>query len=123
MTETRDGGDHSAPGPRVAPSAPVAGSGHLYQITEHACRHCMGRILRCDDVFRCADCGAEAKADHRRPVHSAAVCCCGLKEPVGSAVKQTFRCVANPNRTPENPAEITVAFGSLPTLPPGAAPQ
>ena len=92
-----------------------------WTVIDHVCRHCMGRILERGNDLRCADCGARATQVHLpRLVPSQPLCCCGLKEPVGSTVKQNFRCVPNPHKSAENRAEIVVSFGGLPASAEGA---
>jgi hypothetical protein len=78
----------------------------LYQLTQHVCRICFGRILSRvgaegapgKRIFRCADCGAE-KDGH----HASVVCVCGVKL---NARNAAIRCVPNEHRRPEFPFEI-----------------
>ncbi len=71
-----------------------------WEITDHACRHCFGRILRCsdDDRYRCSECGAEAFGTHE------ALCWCGVE--VGG--ERTFECLRNPAKSEQVPQEIIV---------------
>ncbi len=50
-------------------------------------------------VYRCATCGTEATA-----ARASAICCCGIKMRTGR--NAGIRCMPNPERTPEVPAEI-----------------
>ncbi len=86
-----------------------------WEITDHACRVCLGRVLmrRTFDgkrVYRCACCGIE------REGHSAAsVCCCGIKLRQGHGQMDSgIRCVPNPERTPENMAQIVAVQVNAP---------
>lgn len=76
-------------------------------ITDHVCRCCFGRVLMRETferkrVYRCSNCGLEQEGRTE-----AAVCCCGIKLKTG--VDAGIRCSANPDRSPEFPAEITAA--------------
>lgn len=80
-----------------------------WRLTDHVCRVCFGRVLerKGDDgstIVRCANCGVEA---HGQPK---AICCCGVKTKKGRLAG--LRCMRNPEPTPEQPAELIVAFGS-----------
>ena len=78
---------------------------HQWELTDHVCRVCFGRILRrkTDDgerlVYRCANCGTESEG-RRETV----LCCCGIKLKTGTDAG--IRCVVNDNRSPECPSEI-----------------
>jgi hypothetical protein len=78
----------------------------MWDLTDHACRHCHGRLLSGVDtlglpVFRCAQCGAmHAQPDEKskaklgplaRTVEE--LCCCGMR--VGA--RQTMRCERLPS--------------------------
>ncbi|RMD61672.1 hypothetical protein D6833_07935 [Candidatus Parcubacteria bacterium] len=71
-----------------------------WEITDHACRYCFGRVLRSTDdgIFRCAECGKEAEETHER------LCWCGAE--VGG--ERAFKCMRNPNRTAKTPQEVIV---------------
>lgn len=78
----------------------------LWELTEHCCRVCFGRILRSaapgDDGlrrWRCACCGAEA-------LHHAvtSVCACGMRQRTGRDMG--LRCQRNQEPRPEMPSEI-----------------
>jgi hypothetical protein len=58
-----------------------------WTIVDHACRHCFGRVLERDGVFRCADCAAETNGG------AAGICGCGI---VTEGGRKLFRCAANP---------------------------
>lgn len=78
-----------------------------WEITDHLCSGCMGRVLmRSRDgqvEVRCSNCGGTGEG---RP---GAICWCGYRLKAGSSA-QRFQCVAVPaeNRTPEMPGEIEV---------------
>lgn len=76
----------------------------LYEMTDHLCRHCRGRILHDGDtLYRCAECGASVDGDDHE-----ALCCCGLVLADGRDAR--FRCVVVPveQRTPAVPFEVGV---------------
>ena len=84
----------------------------LWELTDHACRICGGRVLARVDksglrIARCADCGATAEdKDHRiRAIHG--VCACGAKQRSGKDAGH--RCVRNPHIRPEMPMAIVIA--------------
>lgn len=83
-----------------------------WQFAPHCCRACLGRVMQCQDIFRCADCGAEASGK------SEAICGCGLLPgPLAARmghVGGTVRCGPNPRRGPASPAEIVILFGDAP---------
>jgi len=73
-----------------------------WEVTDHVCRTCWGRILKRpgqdgEAELRCANCGASAHGKED------ALCCCGI-EVDG---KHPFECVANPDQSIA-PAEIAV---------------
>lgn len=75
-----------------------------WEFTDHACKHCMGRVLRRVNpggvvVVRCAECGASATGEHE------ALCWCGVE------VRQhgnIFECYRNPEVSLGVPQEILV---------------
>lgn len=82
----------------------------MWELTDHVCRVCLGRVLRRKVpggwVNRCADCGAEMAGKVEN------LCACGAKLKTGK--NAGFRCRANPDgSTPESPAEIVVMFVGL----------
>jgi hypothetical protein len=70
-----------------------------WNITNHVCAACLGRVLSSDDgmTCRCSNCGLEK-------TRIKDLCCCGMR--LKSNRDAGIRCVTNPNRTPEMPAEI-----------------
>lgn len=82
-----------------------AKTAHQWELTDHCCRACFGRVLRreADDgerlVYRCANCGAEAEG--RR---ESVLCCCGIKLKTGADAG--IRCVVNNAPSPECPSQI-----------------
>lgn len=72
-------------------------------LSDHICRHCLGRLVWRRQgrrvVVRCAKCGAEAEGGPD------ALCCCG-REVQGFG--RMFECVRNPEKSPEFPAEIVM---------------
>lgn len=84
-----------------------------WEITDHVCRRCMGRVLKQIDTegaerHRCSNCGAENIG------YVDEVCCCGMKtrEVVkgGEIVQMSrpvgLRCAVNPAPTPQYPSEV-----------------
>ena len=76
-----------------------------WEFTDHACRHCMGRVLRrtFDDGSPaencCAECGQTALGDEH------ALCWCGVEvKPHG----HVFECFRNPTPSVTNPQQILV---------------
>ena len=82
----------------------------LWSITQHACRVCLGRVLmrktfEGKKVYRCACCGIEREA-----ASPASICACGIRMRQGHGPMDLgVRCLPNPDRTPENMAEIVAA--------------
>ncbi len=75
-----------------------------WELTDHACRHCFGRVLkreRQDGVVevRCAECGKKVLGDH------AAICCCGAD---CGAMGRALECIRNPQVNEANPQEVMV---------------
>jgi hypothetical protein len=94
-----------------------------WRLTDHVCRVCFGRVLERMQtnpdgvmrIVRCANCGTE--------IYNAAVkelCCCGLKTSTGKDAG--LRCRRNEAPTPEQPAELAVAFGEPQTVPQNVRP-
>jgi len=79
---------------------------HSWEIVDHVCRVCLGRVLRrVDDEggihVVCSNCGLEGTGSHR------AICACGID---GRASKEgKLQCAANPNPNPVFPAQIIVS--------------
>jgi hypothetical protein len=78
-----------------------------WEITDHVCRLCFGRLLRRLDsdgkpLIRCADCGTSVKG----PVE--ALCACGAKLRNGRLAG--LRCAPNSASTIEQPAQIVVVY-------------
>lgn len=79
---------------------------------DHACRHCLGRLLqRRDDAegarstYECGTCGVTCKGEAR------GICGCGIMpKPVRDLGGPRFFCTANPARSVTSPAAITIAF-------------
>ena len=75
-----------------------------WEITDHVCRVCLGRILSRQQseggCVRCADCGLE------RTGRTPSLCACGTK--LRSGKNAGFRCAPNPEVTPEMPVQIVV---------------
>lgn len=72
-----------------------------WNLTQHCCATCLGRVVERSGIYRCATCGREA-----REVRD--VCCCGLKRADGQSLG--FRCEVNPDKSPRMPAEIVAMF-------------
>jgi len=88
----------------LLPARAIVASRPKWEVSDHACRCCFGRILvrtRRDKVVeaRCAECDA-----HRfGPVDK--LCCCGVE--VG-ALGRALECVPNPEVSVEAPQKIMV---------------
>lgn len=89
-----------------------------YQIVDHICRACLSRVLmRSVDgglEFRCGNCGGTGKDVAQ------SICCCGMSLPrsIGKKsqmVDASIRCILNPCKTPECPAEIVAKEVSVAT--------
>ncbi|MCE3602725.1 hypothetical protein LXA47_03815 [Massilia sp. P8910] len=75
-----------------------------WDLVDHACRHCLGRVLmrrhRDGTVeARCAECGAHSEDGIRE------VCCCGAE---CGTLGHVLECFRNPAITPSVPQEILV---------------
>lgn len=82
--------------------------GEVWALTDHACRHCFGRVLsRADEngeqVFRCSNCGAEGQGAVK------SVCCCGMT--LRSGKSAGLRCVKNSNKSAALPSEVVAVSG------------
>lgn len=95
-------------------SVTVAG---LWGFTDHCCRECLNRIMvRLDGpatrmVHRCSGCGAEGVGEVE------VLCACGARYRDHAKVdtrhrgkNMGFRCVINPRRSDDTPAEIAVKY-------------
>lgn len=78
-----------------------------FVLLDHICRVCYGRLIaevngdgKRKGTVRCSDCGLEEQGDHR------ALCCCGVK--LRNGKNAGFRCLPNPDISPEMPSEIIV---------------
>ncbi|MDD2934723.1 MAG: hypothetical protein PHO76_12640 [Methylotenera sp.] len=85
----------------LTPNQPAA---RLWEIVDHACRHCLGRLVRsvkCEGsvVHRCCECGASEDGGNEN------LCWCGA-EVLGHG--KVFECFANPNKSMSTPQEILV---------------
>lgn len=69
-----------------------------WELVDHVCRICFGRLLERDGVVKCSNCGAELRG------HVRDLCCCGLKLKTGK--NAGIKCVRNKNISPEFPGEI-----------------
>lgn len=82
-----------------------------WELTDHVCRVCFGRILGTDATsdgvllsgghrrYRCSNCGLEGAARK-----SDCICACGMR--LKSGHDAGIRCERNPEPTPEFPSEI-----------------
>lgn len=88
-----------------------------WELTDHACRRCFGRVLErvgpgeggeLRAEFRCAECGATATGQVE------AACCCGAEERTDGRGARMFarslglECVRNPEPTDELPLQVLV---------------
>jgi hypothetical protein len=82
-----------------------------WEIADHVCRNCFGRVLKLARAHRaktdqpedkprvrCSNCGLESEGNYR------SICCCGLK--VGER-QAKLRCVRSRCPSPEFPSEVT----------------
>jgi hypothetical protein len=80
----------------------------LYEVQDHVCRACFGRVLKHTDlsgqrhIFTCSNCGLAAPG---RNAH--AICACGIRLKGGRDAG--IRCERNTAPTPEFPSEIVAA--------------
>lgn len=87
--------------PVPANDAGSASRGTAYELTEHACRYCLGRVVRSGDLFRCASCKAQTMGA------AAGICGCGT--PVPKWFKSArMTCAPNPTPSPASPSEIVI---------------
>jgi hypothetical protein len=88
---------------RISP--PIEGR---FQFTDHACRHCLGRVLERNGLYVCSVCEATCSLKPN------GICGCGMKSGNGRALlgrEKHFHCGINPNRGPNEPARIVVFCG------------
>ncbi len=76
----------------------------LWEVADHACRHCLGRVLQrlvrgVAVEVRCAQCGARSDGGHL------ALCCCGAE---CGALEYPLECFKNPTVSIDVPHEIMV---------------
>ena len=85
-------------------------------LVDHVCRVCFGRVLqlstfdRRHKVYRCSSCETELQGDGVQ-----VLCACGIK--VRGNRDAGIRCIKNPRRTPENPAQVVAEQISPQTVP------
>lgn len=77
-----------------------------WKFTDHVCRVCFGRVLKCEDSvglprFRCSNCGIEGTNEVK------SICCCGMKTRGTREIK--IKCQRQENPTPEFPSEIVAS--------------
>ncbi len=90
-----------------------------WEFTDHACRHCMGRVMRRVNadgtaVVRCAECGASAVGEH------GSLCWCGVEVRGHGSVFECFRNTAVSMSTPQ---EVLVRERKIVRAPPKEAPR
>lgn len=88
-----------------------------WEFTDHACKHCMGRVMRrvnVDEtvVVRCAECGASAVGE------PASLCWCGVEVRNHGTV---FECFRNQNVSLTTPQEVLVRERRVEKAPPAPA--
>lgn len=94
----------SVPQPANLPKQAVPRRPSGWQLADHACRSCFGRVLqrvvrgRVVEV-RCAECGAHGEGEHT------AICCCGAS--IG-AIGKILECYRNPNVSKAVPQEVLI---------------
>lgn len=94
----------AVPAPAKLPRQPVPRPSSGWQLADHACRHCFGRVLQRKVrgrvvAVRCAECGAHEEGDHT------AICCCGAA--IG-ALGKLLECFRNPAVSKAVPQEILI---------------
>ena len=77
--------------------------GH-WEISDHSCKHCMGRLLRRQlvdgtETHRCCECGASEPGDHTK------LCWCGVEVRGHGRV---FECYRNREQSDATPHEVLV---------------
>ena len=77
--------------------------------TEHACRHCLGAVLRDAGGFICSIC--RQRTDGR--VDELCGCGTAVISAAGTLKRAGMRCVANPSPSPTNPAAFFIAFDGV----------
>lgn len=75
-----------------------------WEIADHACRHCFGRVLHRKVKghvveVRCAECGVTEAGDHE------SICCCGA---VVGVMGRVLECYRNPAVSKATPQEILI---------------
>lgn len=76
-----------------------------WELVDHACRNCLGRVLVRRDhkgepvETRCAECGTRAAGGYLE------ICCCGAD---CGALGRVLECFPNPEVTPAVPQEVLV---------------
>jgi len=82
---------------------------HRYSLTDHCCRHCLGRVLVRYDTFICSVCEVESRGS------PSGICACGMTSAKGdglpAALRSAYRCGINPAPSVINPARIVVLYG------------
>lgn len=81
----------------------------LFQLLDHCCRICGGRLLQGEAagreaLIRCAECGTSETTGKPRPYE--VLCCCGVK--LASGADAGLRCRRAVKPTPEKPHEVVV---------------
>lgn len=71
-----------------------------YELTNHCCKTCLGRILFDGTRHRCSNCGAESSTGHE------GICACGAKMRSGRSAG--IRCAVNTKRDASFPGEVVV---------------
>lgn len=72
-----------------------------WELIDHVCAACFGRLLARNGVYRCSNCGAAADV-------LKSVCACGIRLNAGKGKTKDagIRCVKNKHISPEFPGEI-----------------
>lgn len=82
----------------------------LFELLDHCCSVCGGRLLRADTergiLLRCAECGARAELPPGSRAPYEALCFCGVKLAGGKNAGLRCRRAATPS--PERPQEVVV---------------
>lgn len=82
----------------------------LFDLLDHCCQVCGGRLLRADSergiLLRCAECGARAELATGTPAAYKALCFCGVQ--LSSGKNAGLRCRRAATPSPERPQEVVV---------------
>lgn len=76
-------------------------AGMAFEPTGHICRTCRCPVMQSGDAFVCIGCGMKGM------ISPATICGCGVVKQSGKDMPR-FRCVPNPERSPEHPSLVVI---------------